>query len=299
MIEFLVGLVALIFVGGFINAYRQSNAKRLADDERERAKQEHQIQINAWRAAWEPTVDRTRWIPKSKAASIIERFPPPQNQQSTLSGGGDSRTEKELFLEFTAHNLAFLATQKKRLKPFFDSVEKNPLTPEQMDGCICMDDAVQIVAAAGSSKTSTMVARVGYALHEGIVRPDQILLLAFNRSVAEELQTRIKERLAGFEGIEAVTVKTFNAFGLGVIGSATKRKPTLAAWAEPGRDVTMILEIIHDLRQRDTLFRVKWDIFRTIYGRDIGSFDTPTEPNAIRNGKRGILTAKANTSATT
>ena len=69
MIEFLVGLVALIFVGGFINAYRQSNAKRLADDERERAKQEHQIQINAWRAAWEPTVDRTRWIPKSKAAS--------------------------------------------------------------------------------------------------------------------------------------------------------------------------------------------------------------------------------------
>jgi DNA helicase-4 len=57
-----------------------------------------------------------------------------------------------------------------------------------MDGCICMDDAVQIVAAAGSGKTSTMVARVGYALHEDLVQPEQILVLAFNRAVAEELR---------------------------------------------------------------------------------------------------------------
>jgi DNA helicase-4 len=68
--------------------------------------------------------------------------------------------------------------------------------------------------------------------------------------------------LAGFDGVDAVTVKTFNAFGLGVIGKATGRKPSLAEWAEPGRDGAMIVEIIDDLRTGDDKFRHDWDLFR-------------------------------------
>jgi DNA helicase IV len=247
--------------------------------------------VAEWRARWEPTVDRSRWIPKSMATRIIAHFPPPKRSEITFSWMGGDHIEQELVAEFATHNVAYLAKQKERLKPFFDTVEKNPLTDDQMDGCICMDDAVQIVAAAGSGKTSTMVARVGYALHEGLVKPEQILVLAFNRAVAKELQSRIKARLAGFDGVDTITVKTFNAFGLSVIGKATGRKPSLAEWAEPGRDSAMIVEIIDNLRTSDDTFRHDWDLFRTVYGQHIGAWNEPAQANASSNGQRGILTA--------
>ena len=68
-------------------------------------------------------------------------------------------------------------TKKKELARFFNSVETHSLTGKQINACICMDDAVMIIAAAGSGKTSTMVAKVGYVLLEAIAAPDQILVL--------------------------------------------------------------------------------------------------------------------------
>lgn len=283
MIEWIIG-AAIVGLFGAGTAKRVSTSTPVK-------RQDFPAEVEKWRADWEPVVDRSRWIPKSMASRIVARFPPPKRSGMSFSWMGGDRLEKELLAEFAAHNVAYLAKQKERLKPFFDTVEKNPLTDDQMDGCICMDDAVQIVAAAGSGKTSTMVARVGYALHEGLVAPEQILVLAFNRAVAAELRTRIDARLDGVEGIDTVTVKTFNAFGLSVIGKATGRKPTLAEWAEPGRDGAMIVEIIDDLRTSDDRFRHDWDLFRTVFGRDIGSWNEPAQPNAYRDGRRGILTA--------
>ncbi|WP_067736131.1 UvrD-helicase domain-containing protein [Novosphingobium naphthalenivorans] len=283
MIEWIIG--AALLAGGLFGT---GKTKRPDTSPAPGPRQDFPAKVTEWRSLWEPTVDRSRWIPKSMASRIVARFPPPQRP---FSWSGGDRFEQELLTEFAAHNVAYLAQQKERLKPFFDTVERNPLTDDQMDGCICMDDAVQIVAAAGSGKTSTMVARVGYALHEGLVKPDQILVLAFNRAVAEELQSRINARLAGLDGVDAVTVKTFNAFGLSVIGKATGRKPSLAEWAEPGRDGTMIVEIIDDLRSSDDKFRHDWDLFRTVFGRDIGSWNEPAQANAYRDGRRGILTA--------
>lgn len=286
MIEWIIG--AALVASGLWGATKPKSQPALP---KPAPKDSFTAKVTQWRSAWEPSVDRSGWIPKSMASRIISRFPPPQRSGMSFLGIGGDQTERELLKEFAAHNAAFLATQKVRMKTFFETVEKNPLTDDQMDGCICMDDAVQIVAAAGSGKTSTMVARVGYALHEGLMQPHQILVLAFNRAVAEELQARIKVRLAGVDRIKAVTVKTFNAFGLEVIGKATGRKPSLADWAEPGRDVAMIVEIIDDLRSRDAKFCHDWDLFRTVFGRDVGSWNEPSKANAYLDGKRGILTA--------
>lgn len=289
MIEWLIG--AVLVAGGLLGSSRKDNVKTRERMSYSDGRDDHSIKIDAWRARWEPTVDRTRWIPKGLASRIVARFPPPQQPWSTFSLTKSKSFEQELMAEFATHNIAYLARQKERLKPFFDRVEKNPLTDEQMDGCICMDDAVQIIAAAGSGKTSTMVARVGYTIQEGLVKPEQILVLSFNRAVAEELQSRIMARLAELDGIGAVTVKTFNAFGLNVIGKVTGRKPSLAEWAEPGRDGAMIVEIIDTLRTSDDKFRHDWDLFRTVFGRDIGSWSEPAQANAYRDGQRGILTA--------
>jgi DNA helicase-4 len=74
---------------------------------------------------------------------------------------------------------------------FLDSIESQPLTREQATAVITMDNRVQVVAAAGSGKTSVMVARAAYAIRYDVVKPRNVLLLAFNRAAAEELQTRI------------------------------------------------------------------------------------------------------------
>lgn len=242
-----------------------------------------------WRSKWEHGINWTRWIPQSAAHRIIATFPPP-GPENDLLGMAKRVAERELLAEFASHNQRHLAKQKIKLKAFFDSVEASPLTDEQADACICMDDAVQIVAAAGSGKTSTMVAKTGYVLHEKLAAPDEILLLAFNTKAADELRVRVRERLAGLQDAERVTVRTFHAFGKSVIAEVNGLQPAVAKWVgSPTQEKEMIATIVEDLRSRDPSFRVNWDMFRTVYGRDVGRIGTVVQPP--ESSRRDIRTA--------
>jgi len=203
--------------------------------------------------------------------------------------------EASLSIVVEPHNAAHLASQRLARRQFFDTVEKNPLTDEQIHACICMDDAVMVVAAAGSGKTSTMVAKTGYALHEKLATPQQILLLAFNRATANEVGERITEQLRAVPDVDKVRSNTFHAFGIEVIAKATGKKPSLAPWVDPskpGEDIREVGNIIQSLITRDSLFKRDWDLFRTVYGRDVGKWGQRQEPDAYSNGKFGFLTAK-------
>lgn len=158
-------------------------------------------------------------------------------------------------------------------RDFFDKVEKSPLTDEQANAVVCFDNRVLLVAAAGSGKTSTMVAKAGYALMKGYFPPEQILLLAFNSDAVEELRRRMKDRLEPL-GLPAETVQaqTFHAFGLDVIGVATGTKPSLAPWVESGKDLLALQEMVKDLRDTDLAFRTEWDLFRLVLGQDLPKF---------------------------
>ncbi len=248
----------------------------------------------AWRAGWEHEVDRTRWIPQSVAHRIIETYPLPGADRTYFTTSIEKPARlKELLAEFAAHNLQHLAERKAALKPFFDSVEKNPLTDEQMDACICFDDAVQIVAAAGSGKTSTMVAKTGYVLHNELAAPEQILLLAFNKDAAAELRQRIRDRLISFDGIGRITVSTFHKFGQDVI-SSIGGKPSVADWLGGGaeKENEFIVSIATHLRQQDPSFGEDWDLFRTIYGREA---EQPASTKPLSDDdRRDIRTAAGN-----
>lgn len=297
MIEWLIGATLL---GGLLfgnEKKKPSSSNGAAAARRSLLELERPYKIDAdsdfseWRQTWTGLTDTTKWIPKGLACEIIRKFPPHRNGSvAPLPTAEHPRLEKALQFEFSTHNATFLQTQKEKWQNFFSSVERNPLTDEQMDCCICMDDAVQIVAAAGSGKTSTIVARVGYVLTEGLASPEQILILAFNKSVQQELTERIKERLGHLENIDRITVRTFNAFGLGVIGKSTGRKPKLAEWAENGKDIQELSQIVESLRQQDPRFRTDWDIFRTVFGRDIGDWESTRQPGSDSR-KGGIQTA--------
>lgn len=174
----------------------------------------------------------------------------------------------------TSVNQRHVESELVACKDFFDRVEKSPLTDEQSRAVVCFDDRVQVIASAGSGKTSTMVAKAGYALHRNLVPADKILMLAFNKDAADELQHRVRERLAplGFPA-DAIVARTFHGLGLDIIGHATGRKPTLASWVENGRDIEHLSVLVDDLKDRDAAFRTQWDMFRLVFGRDLPSLD--------------------------
>ncbi len=160
----------------------------------------------------------------------------------------------------------------------FDRVERSPLTVEQARAVICFDNRVQVIASAGSGKTSTMVAKTAYALHRNLVPAEKILLLAFNKDAAEELQQRVMDRLhpLGLDG-DQVAARTFHAFGLEVIGKATGRKPALAPWLDSGQDNDHLMRLVDGLRDTDPRFRTWWDLFRIVFGSDLPEFGQEQE----------------------
>lgn len=116
---------------------------------------------------------------------------------------------------------------------FFQQIEKSPLTQEQINAVTNLNDRVLLNAAAGSGKTSTMVARMGYLCAFGFQEQKYILALAYNTKAVRELQARTTSRLNNL-GIncQPLLFKTFHALGLDIIRQITGRTPLLA----PGID---------------------------------------------------------------
>ena len=158
-----------------------------------------------------------------------------------------------------------------------------------------MDERSPWGRAAGPGKTSTMVAKTGYVLHERLAAPEQILLLAFNRATANEVGERIAEQLRGLSDVDKVRSNTFHAFSVDVIAKASGKKPSLAPWVDPskpGEDIREVGDIIRSLSAQDPQFKRDWDFFRTVYGRDVGKWGEHQEPDTYAAGRRGFLTAK-------
>ncbi|MBM6583235.1 UvrD-helicase domain-containing protein [Microvirga sp. BT689] len=143
-----------------------------------------------------------------------------------------SRWRDQAIAKFETEELA-------RWENFFDTFEKNPLTPEQRLSIVADEDATLVLAGAGSGKTSVITAKAGYLVKAGIQRPDEILLLAFAKDAAREMSERIEERCG-----EPLEVRTFHALAYDIIGAVEGTKPALAAHAT---DDKAFLALIRDI----------------------------------------------------
>lgn len=125
-------------------------------------------------------------------------------------------------------NESYVARQIETFKDFFDGVESNPLTANQRLACVIDEQHNLVLAGAGTGKTSTMIGRAGYLIKAGHAKPEQILMLAFARKAAEEMDERIKSKL----GIETLTVKTFHSLGKHIIAHVEGAAPAIDKMAE-------------------------------------------------------------------
>ncbi|MEX9822754.1 DNA helicase IV [Raoultella planticola] len=123
-----------------------------------------------------------------------------------------------------AHNQAFTESMLEQYRGFFTSVETSPLNPAQARAVVNGERALLVLAGAGSGKTSVLVARAGWLLTRVEAAADQILLLAFGRQAAQEMDERIRERL----GSEEITARTFHSLALHIIQQGSKKVPTIS-----------------------------------------------------------------------
>jgi DNA helicase-2/ATP-dependent DNA helicase PcrA len=91
------------------------------------------------------------------------------------------------------------------------------LDAEQRAAATLPDGPAQIIAPAGSGKTTTLIARLGVLLGRGVAA-DRIGVVTFNRDAAAELSARIASRLApDVPAAAAIEVRTLHAMARQVL----------------------------------------------------------------------------------
>ena len=102
------------------------------------------------------------------------------------------------------------------------------LDPEQRAAATLPDGPAQIIAPAGSGKTTTMVARLAVLLSRG-VPPVRICVVTFNRDAALDLAARVERRLASAVPTAAdIEVRTIHALARQVLLDAGEGRNIIA-----------------------------------------------------------------------
>ncbi|NRB38339.1 MAG: UvrD-helicase domain-containing protein [Pseudomonadales bacterium] len=107
-------------------------------------------------------------------------------------------------------------------KEFYDKTESNPLTEQQRLAVIRNNDRNLVLAAAGTGKTSVMVAKALDLIESGKAKKEEILILAYNKAASKELKERIIQRgsSCGISENNCPSIYTFHALGRQILKEA-------------------------------------------------------------------------------
>lgn len=156
-------------------------------------------------------------------------------------------------------NRSFIATKREALRAtavqeFFQRYKDAPEEPNQWRAITHPFDRHLLVnAGPGSGKTAVLLARVAHLLRVQQLRPEEILVLSFNRAVVFEIRTKIRElfgRLGYGAYVRRLNIYTFHAFALRHL----PRREDDVDWVE--RRDSSIREIA-DLLEQDPAFRTQ------------------------------------------
>ncbi len=157
------------------------------------------------------------------------------------------------------HNQKVIAAAQQR--PFI--IEGRPLDAQQIEAVVATEDAQLVMAAAGSGKTLSLLAKCQYLVEELHINPARILTISFTKASADELAERLK-RL----GI-AVDGKTFHALGNTILGKKAKV-------VSQTQQQAMLTEIIKDRIENSETFARRYNDYILNY------FSMPTPPIEVK-----------------
>lgn len=202
---------------------------------------------------------------ENDAGQVVTNFP--ERRPDQLSASDEVRKLEAIraFVHSPADhraraNATFVNEELERSRGFFDRIEAKPLTDEQRKSVVVDEDHNLVVAAAGSGKTSVIVAKAGWLIEKGYRKPSELLLLAYAKDAQTEMEERIRRRL-GDEAASDLSVRTFHGLGLSIVGEAEGKRPTLAKVAEDDRALFDLLKsIVADLleNQKFSNLMITW-----------------------------------------
>ncbi len=118
-------------------------------------------------------------------------------------------TLESLKQKIISHNEEFI---KRHINDkIFDDVNGLSLDNDQRRAILCNENMNLVVAGAGSGKTLTICGKVKYLIEVMGVNPEEILLLSFSKSSAEDLEKKAKKVSPN------VVAKTFHSMGLDIL----------------------------------------------------------------------------------
>ena len=159
-------------------------------------------------------------------------------------------------------NRAYLDAELARCREFLDRVEARPLTQEQRKAVAVDERRNLVVAAAGSGKTSVIVAKAGWLVNRRLRKPSEILLLAFARDARNEMEARVRARL-GPRAAAGIAVHTFHELGMRIIGEAEGKRPSLSPTAEDDTALSRLIRgILAELLDDGAVSRELLDWFQ-------------------------------------
>lgn len=166
---------------------------------------------------------------KARISKQFQALPLPLERLAEFSDCDESyhlclRWLEEGASALSQRNRDWTAQMLETYQHFFATVETSPLNPAQCEAVVNGEDAVLVLAGAGSGKTSVLVARAGWLLQRKLALPEQILLLAFGRDAAQEMNERIQTRLVAPE----IQARTFHALALHIIREGSSKQPTVS-----------------------------------------------------------------------
>ena len=99
------------------------------------------------------------------------------------------------------------------------------LNPPQLEAVTSTAPVTAVTAGPGTGKTRTLVARIAWLVEERGVRPGEITAVTFTNQAAAEMRARLEQRLGGKRAVAAMTIGTFHAICLKLLGDVRLISP--------------------------------------------------------------------------
>ena len=161
-------------------------------------------------------------------------------------------------------NEQFIQKSIIKFSHLFQQLEEFPLSEEQMRAAIINEDRNLLIAAAGSGKSSTIVAKAIYLVAAGLAKPEEILILAFNKDAQIEVEQRLRELIDVVPEYQTpLKVKTFHSFGYEILSEVEKTRPSISEFSTGGRktQIRLFTDLIRHLYESDPDFMTAWREF--------------------------------------
>lgn len=179
--------------------------------------------------------DQTHFLNKYKAVyNVFKR----KNKYRWLDQ--DTKSKIEAFYNFyhnisttaNTYNQEYTKQEISHFEDFFNTLEKYPLSKDQMTAIVTDEDNNLVVAGAGTGKTTTIAGKVAYLLKKQLAQAEEILVISFTKTAVEEMGDRIRLYLNDDTVSSKLKIKTFNSYGFEVMRTVRKKENLTTAFTD-------------------------------------------------------------------